>query len=140
MESQNSRAMNRIILPIAMLLVTLITLGQQDSELKFSPEYYLQKSKKQETTGLILLVSSPVLIYTGIYLGYQTTDNTVENVSTLVAIGGVANAVIGFIYLGKANQCRKRAAQVALKFQNLPYPMDISIPSGHLTVSVRLNL
>ena len=114
--------MRNLVCTMVLLLVTVNIFGQKSgSQISFSKQDYLEKSKNQKKTGTILLISGAVLIATafiiprgeiveggtciGPYCDYKYKNDAIKSV---FGVAGVASALgsIPFFILSKKNKQR----------------------------------
>jgi len=129
MESQNSRAMKKILLILILLLQILCAYGQQDQEPTKTAKDYLEERERQNNTGLLLLGSSAALFGGAVGLGAiaYSSDDTFSGVAMLTVLAGSLTAgVASIVYFVKAKESKKKAAALSLKYQNNDLPIGSS--------------
>jgi O-antigen/teichoic acid export membrane protein len=116
--------MKKIFSFLMLLLFTVSTFGQQIPNAEFSKEYYLEKSKKQKTTGWVMLASGAVVTIVGV-IGFSSSyDDASYSTTDAYGIMTVAGPLIclGSIpfFVSSGNNAKKAAT---LSFKNQPILM-----------------
>jgi hypothetical protein len=147
--------MKKQIVFFLLLLISTSTFSQKDTLAQtFNNADYLKKSKKQNTTGWILLGSGFAVAAAGIITGVNGSadelvgiftgeeSNKFETGSALIFIG--AATMLGSIPFFIASSKNKRKANeltLSLKLENRSWVQKNSIVrSGYPAISVKLNL
>lgn len=126
--------MKNIIICIALLVLSTISYSQQTSHTKVD---YLQKSKNQKTTGLILAGGGVVLEIAGI-IAYQY-----GNASIFLFGTGLLSQVasIPFLISARVNKKRAKQASVSLRLENIPNTQLARMPFRSTPeIALRINL
>ena len=103
----------------AILLLTLLSCSVFSQEMSRNKEYYLTKSKKQNTGAKIMLIGGAVLVGGGFLIG-DRKESTFDDAMTGGIVGIIgAGLMIGSIpvFIGSAKNKRKAAS---LSFKNVP--------------------
>ncbi len=104
---------------ITTLVTLLLSLSIFSQEVVKNKEYYLTKSKKQNTGAKVMLIGGAVLVGGGFLIG-DRKESTFDDAMTGGIVGVIgAGLMIGSIpvFLGSAKNKRKAAS---LSFKNVP--------------------
>lgn len=135
--------MKKIFIFLMLLLFTIRAFGQEIPSTEFSKEYYLEKSKKQKTTGWVMLGSGAVLTIVGI-IGFSSTWDDSSYSSTdaygIMAVGGplICLGSIPF-FISSGNNAKKAAT---LSFNNQPILMPqqgLLVQNSHPSLALKID-
>lgn len=108
---------------------------------EFNKDYYLQKTKTQNTVGWILLGAGTTAIVAGIISGTKKDDDLADvGVGVVAVVSGVVVDLVSIPFFISAAKNKKRAATaVAFHMQ----PMNLPIQQGFVlkqqpTISVKI--
>jgi hypothetical protein len=105
--------MKRNISILIILLITVQLLGQVKPNLDFNKDYYLQRSKNQNTSGWVLLSTGVVLTVIGI-VGFSNSDFLESNSNSdfygLLMLGGTVTSLVSIpLFINSGYNARKAA-------------------------------
>ena len=136
--------MKKLIAIAICLFIGLSAFGQSSTTLEGTEAYYLQKRKSAQTTGWIMLGGGLAMTVVGIN---STLDNIFsENTGAeVLAIVGLGISIASIIPFSKAGKYKRKAAAVAVGFQeitpllNYGYASSNNLPAVRLTVNLNGN-
>lgn len=112
--------MKRNIFILIILLFTVQLFSQVNATLEFSKDYYLQKSKKQNTTGWILLTSGAVIGIIGI-VGFSKSDflesNSDADAYGILMLGGALSGLGSIPFFINSGSNARKAATLSINNQ-----------------------
>jgi Na+-transporting methylmalonyl-CoA/oxaloacetate decarboxylase gamma subunit len=111
--------MKKIFIFLMLLLFTIRAFGQEIPSTEFSKEYYLEKSKKQKTTGWVMLAGGAVVTVVGI-IGFSSTDwdESSSDAYAFMTVGGPLICLGSIPFFISSGSNAKKAA--TLSFSNQP--------------------
>jgi hypothetical protein len=134
--------MKKTLVLLTLMLFIVKGFSQAVSSASFSKEDYLQKSKKQKTTGWVFLSTGIALTIIGV-IGFETSDDDFNDNSTntygaLIAGGSIiALGSIPF-FISSGSNIRK-AATLTLNYQPILIPnRDCLVQSSQPSLSVTI--
>ncbi len=116
--------------------------GQQSLKQYQTKDFYIQKSKNQNTAGWILLVSGTVMTVGGLIAFDKSWDKpsyTATDIYGFITLAGVVADLISIPLFISAGVNKRKAASLSIKFQN--YPPDYKITScSNSAASITLHI
>lgn len=116
--------MKKILIFLMLLLFTVRVFGQETPSTEFSKEYYLEKSKKQKTTGWVMLAGGAVITIVGL-IGFSSTYDDTSYSTTdaygFMTVGGPLICLGSIPFFISSGSNAKKAA--TLSFSNQPILM-----------------
>lgn len=104
-----------------------------------SPEnLYLQKSKNQKTTGLILLAGGTAMVIGGLIAFDKNWDRSgsyaATDISGFIAVGGIVADLVSIPFLISAHKNKKKAKSLMISFHEINSRYGKSNKTGPHTV------
>lgn len=120
--------MKKIFSFLMLLLFTVSTYGQQIPNAEFSKEYYLEKSKKQKTTGWVMLASGAAVTIVGV-IGFSSTDwdESSSDAYAFMTLGGPLISLGSIPFFISSGSNAKKAATLSFKNQPILMPQQGSL-------------
>lgn len=123
--------MKKILIFLMLLLFTVRVFGQEIPSTEFSKDYYLEKSKKQKTTGWVMLASGAVLTIVGV-IGFSDTfmeedSYTTTDIYGVMAVGGPLICLGSIPFFVSSGNNAKKAATLSFKNQPILMPQQGSL-------------
>ncbi|MEO6069087.1 MAG: hypothetical protein ABIP31_01015 [Chitinophagaceae bacterium] len=118
--------MKKMIVFLTLIAIGFSSFAQTETDNVKTKKYYLDKSRKQRTTGWIMLGGGVAL--TGIGIGaavaesinYVLGDSKSGNIGSVLATVGVVSALGSIPVFICASKNKRKAAEVAFSIQKLP--------------------
>lgn len=107
---------------IVFLLIVENIFSQNFTDQNQIKDFYLEKSKNQNTTGWVLLGAGTALIIGGAYAFDKSWDNesaTVTDISGFAILAGVIADIACIPFFISAGRNKKKAASLSLCYQNI---------------------
>jgi hypothetical protein len=118
---------------VALLLVVENIFSQRLVEQNQIKDFYLQKSKNQKTTGLILAGAGTALIVVGGYVFDKSWDEvsaTTTDIAGFAVLTGVLADLASIPYFISSCRNKKKAATFSLGYQSVYFGCDNTLRSG----------
>jgi hypothetical protein len=138
-----NKLMKKIIVPVLLLILSTTSFGQQTNPSQpVTREDFLIKSKKQKTTGWVLLAGGTGLIGAGLLIG-NSKESSFDDATFGVVLGGIGflsvlGSIPAFIASGKT---KRKGMSLSFKNETVPYIQKTgfvrhSVPSLTLKISL----
>ena len=123
--------MKKIILCLTTLLFIVKSFSQTQSSLALSKDSYLQKSKRQKTTGWILLgtglgIAATGGIIQGMHEGKSNGGFDFDFTGAYIAIGGGVVSLLSIPFFISSSINKRKAASITISNQNIFLPQQNS--------------
>jgi hypothetical protein len=131
--------MRKLFLLISCILTCSIVFSQEKTK-----QFYLEKAKRQNTTGWILLAAGTTAIITGIIIEapHRGTGDSQSFAGGMLEVGGIICTLASIPFFISSSKNKKRAAALAISNRPLVYPDQKSFvlrsqPTISLTVPLK---
>lgn len=122
--------MKKIPIFLMLLLFTVKVFGQEIPSTEFSKEYYLEKSKKQKTTGWVMLAGGAVVTIVGL-IGFSSTYDDTSYSTTdaygFMTVGGPLICLGSIPFFISSGSNAKKAATLSFSNQPILLPQQGSL-------------
>ena len=120
--------MKKILIFLMLLLFTVRAFGQEIPSTEFSKEYYLEKSKKQKTTGWVMLAGGVVVTIVGV-IGFSSTDwdESSSDAYGFMTVGGPLICLGSIPFFISSGSNAKKAATLSFSNQPILLPQQGSL-------------
>lgn len=134
--------MKALITFIVHLLIVVTIYGQESVIQSQSKDMYLQRSKNQNTTGWVLLISGTAMAIGGgiaFDKSYEKDFYTAPDIYGIIMLAGVVADLVSIPFFIKAGINKRKAASFSFNMQNiLPYHENSITASPVPSISVRI--
>lgn len=130
--------MSKLLLFACCILMCNVLCAQSGTK-----EYYLGKSKRQKTTGWILLGTGTAAIVSGLLIEAPNrgTGNSQSYTGGFLEVGGILSALTSIPFFIGSSKNKKKATTLAISTQRILQPRQNSIVlQGLPTVSIMISL
>lgn len=144
--------MKKLFVWLTLLVYATPSFGQGITDTMYTKNYYLELSKRQRTTGLVLLGGGTALVITGLLVGddRHTDASTAainfdfapdEDGSMWLFIPGVIATVASVPFFVRASRYSRKATEITLTEQSIlvPRPQSFSL-KRQPAIAVRVRL
>jgi len=131
---------------IFFLTVSLFTLSSFSQTLNptLTKDDYLQKSKKQKTTGWILFIGGTTMAVIGGLVfsdNFDYSSNVATDASGYLVLGGLFVDLLSIPFFISSAKNNRKAASISLNTQKLSLPeYNISIPKQQIALTFKIGL
>lgn len=136
---QKKSIMKKNIIALLMLLFFAESFCQTPVGPTFSKDYFLQRSKNQNTAAWILLCTGTTAVITGVIIDNSNKGNVQSYTGGYIEIGGIVCTLISIPYFFSAAHNRRKAVSLTLINDQILMPQKhaialISMPSVSLRI------
>ena len=134
--------MKRTLTTMLLLVLAACAFSQDFSKNK---DYYLHKSKKQKTTGWILLGGGFATTFVGLtqwnFAGYEEEDADKQKIGSVLIFTGLAGMIASIPVFSASKRNKKKAMSLSFKEIRIPQIKNSSMVYRPIpAVSLKINL
>lgn len=136
--------MKKMVAFMVLLAIMAEVFGQHAGKSSLDKDFYLSISKKQNTTGWVLLLSGTAMAVGGALAfdsSWEEGSATSTDIFGIIMMTGVIADLASIPFFISAGVNKRRAASLSFQFRNLPHALNYarnSFPGGSINLCIHL--